>query len=91
MQAAAINAELLARRQENVLLLLALLEDEPVGVLSTQHERTQPGHVISVQWQACLIIHLVCATIALRRFARAIMSDKFARDACSMFYLTSGR
>eukprot|EP00967_Tisochrysis_lutea_P018508 scaffold20966_cov19-Tisochrysis_lutea.AAC.1 len=30
-QAAAINAELLARRQENVLLLLALLEDEPVN------------------------------------------------------------
>eukprot|EP00983_Pelagomonas_calceolata_P105539 1159140-Pelagomonas_calceolata.AAC.2 len=30
-QAAAINAELLARRQENVLLLLALLEDEPVS------------------------------------------------------------
>jgi hypothetical protein len=32
LQAAAINAELLARRQEHVLLLLALLEEEPVGV-----------------------------------------------------------
>jgi hypothetical protein len=46
MQAAAVNAELFSRRQENVLLLLSLLEDEPVSI-SWSDSLIKIGHLLA--------------------------------------------